>query len=72
MILKADPPNIQNNIMNFKKKIFSKINNLRMIPYPPNFNRIPAKIIDPLTGASTCALGNHWWKKKWEILPKKI
>ncbi len=22
-------------------------------PYPPNFNKIPAKIIDPETGAST-------------------
>ena len=33
------------------------------MPYPPNFNKIPAKIIDPPTGASTWALGNHWWKK---------
>jgi len=33
----------------------------RIIPYPPNFNRIAAKIIDPATGASTWALGNHRW-----------
>lgn len=33
-------------------------------PYPPNFNKTPAKIIDPATGASTCALGSHIWKKK--------
>ena len=29
------------------------------MPYPPSFNNTPAKIIDPATGASTCALGNH-------------
>jgi len=37
-----------------KKKALSRI-----IPYPPNFNRTPAKIIDPATGASTWALGSH-------------
>lgn len=31
----------------------------RTIPYPPNFSKMPAKIIDPDTGASTCALGNQ-------------
>lgn len=31
----------------------------RMIPYPPNFKRTAAKIIDPSSGASTWALGNH-------------
>jgi len=30
-----------------------------MIPYPPNFSKIAAKIIDPAIGASTWALGNH-------------
>jgi len=24
---------------------------------------MPARIIDPPTGASTCALGSHWWTK---------
>jgi len=33
----------------------------RTIPYPPSFNKTPAKIIDPDTGASTCALGNQRW-----------
>jgi len=33
----------------------------RTIPYPPSFNKIPAKIIDPDTGASTCALGSQRW-----------
>lgn len=31
----------------------------RIIPKVPNLRRIPAKIIDPATGASTCALGSH-------------
>lgn len=29
------------------------------IPSPPNFNIKPARIIEPETGASTWALGNH-------------
>ena len=36
---------------------------VRKRPQEPNFNKTPAKIIDPATGASTWALGNH----KWEI-----
>lgn len=32
---------------------------IRKMPYPPNFNNVPAKIIDPAIGASTCALGSH-------------
>jgi hypothetical protein len=43
----------------------------RKRPYPPSFNKIPAKIIEPETGASTCALGNHKWKKKIGNLTKK-
>ena len=31
----------------------------QIIPYPPNFNKTPARTIEPITGASTCALGNH-------------
>lgn len=31
----------------------------RIIPNVPNFSKIPAKIMDPATGASTCALGSH-------------
>lgn len=31
----------------------------RIKPYPPNFRRIPAKSIEPTTGASTWAFGNH-------------
>ena len=31
----------------------------RIKPYPPIFRRIAARIIDPATGASTCAFGSH-------------
>lgn len=34
---------------------------MRIIPYPPSFRRIAARIIEPATGASTCALGSHRW-----------
>lgn len=42
----------------------------RIIPYPPSFNNTPAKIIEPETGASTCAFGNHWWNKNIGNLTK--
>jgi len=32
---------------------------IRIKPYPPNFSRIAARIIDPATGASTWAFGSH-------------
>lgn len=32
---------------------------IRIIPYPPNFSRIAARIIDPAIGASTWAFGSH-------------
>jgi hypothetical protein len=38
------------------KPEFIKKGKIRTNPYPPNFNKIPAKIIDPATGAST------WWE----------
>jgi len=41
-------------------------------PKPPIFSITPAKIIDPSTGASTCAFGNHMWTKKAGNLAKKI
>lgn len=47
-------------------KLFSKILLLSFIsgnvitkPYPPNFSRTPAKIMDPMSGASTWALGSQ-------------
>lgn len=43
----------------------------RINPYPPNFNKIEAKIIEPTTGASTWALGSHKCPKKIGNLIKK-
>lgn len=37
------------------------IMDIRIKPYPPNFRRIAARIIEPAIGASTCALGSHKW-----------
>lgn len=31
----------------------------RINPYPPSFSKIAARIMDPATGASTCAFGSH-------------
>lgn len=43
----------------------------RIKPYPPNFNRIAAKIIEPSSGASTWALGSHKWSINIGIFAKK-
>lgn len=42
----------------------------RSSPYPPNFSKIAAKIIDPSKGASTWAFGNHKCVKYIGILIK--
>lgn len=39
--------------------------------YLPNFKVIPARIIDPIVGASTCALGNHKCNKNIGIFIRK-
>lgn len=39
--------------------IGSSIVEIRIMPYPPSFSRMAAKIIDPAIGASTWALGSH-------------
>src|SRR6516225_5892353 len=33
----------------------------RSKPYPPIFNRMPARMTDPAVGASTCASGSQVW-----------
>jgi len=43
---------------NFKESMFRIFIN-RTKPTPPNFKRIPAKIIEPNVGASTCAIGSQ-------------
>lgn len=47
------------------------INVIRSIPYPPNFNKIAARTMDPAIGASTWALGNHKCKPYRGILTIK-
>ena len=51
-------------------KVIQNIIITRTIPYPPNFNKIAAKIIDPAVGASTCAFGNQKCIKKKGSLTK--
>lgn len=42
----------------------------RIIPYPPSFKRIAARIMDPSKGASTWAFGSHKWIRYMGILIK--
>lgn len=37
----------------------SRIMETRIMPYPPGFSRIAARIMDPAMGASTWAFGSH-------------
>lgn len=41
------------------------------MPYPPSLSNTAAKIIDPLTGASTWAFGSHKWTKNIGSFTKK-
>lgn len=62
IILVIKAPQEQNTIST-RERYFSDIVENREIsrvsPYPPNFRRIAASIIDPATGASTCAFGSQ-------------
>jgi hypothetical protein len=58
------------------KKLFFILQNSitllkRIKPYPPSFSKTPARIIEPTTGASTWAFGNHRWKLKRGSLTTK-
>ena len=70
-IPKSPPPKHLNTIKLFIIEEGFKIGLKRIIPYPPSFSKIPAKIIDPPTGASTWAFGSHWWTKNIGNLTKK-
>ena len=67
-----NPPPIKERLC-LKILNFLKGNNAkkRHSPYPPNLSSKAAKIIDPTTGASTWALGNHKWKAKIGNFTKK-
>lgn len=49
----------------------SSIVEIRIIPYPPSFSRIAARIMDPAMGASTWALGSQRWTPYSGILTIK-
>lgn len=58
------PQRVREIIVNFRDACGGPImDRIRIIPYPPSFKRIAAKIIDPATGASTWAFGSHKWVK---------
>ncbi len=58
-------------IKNKSLKFCGNIERIRIIPYPPNFKRIAARIIEPAVGDSTCAFGSHKWRRKKGSLTKK-
>lgn len=39
----------------------SRMMEIRIMPYPPNFRRIAARIMEPAMGASTWAFGSLRW-----------
>jgi hypothetical protein len=49
------PPTNAMTINKIDIRLFNLLNNMiiRASPYPPNFNKIAARIIEPATGAST-------------------
>ena len=57
------PPIREIDIIGVAKYLCIYLNSImdRARPYPPNFSRTAARIIDPATGASTCALGSQRW-----------
>lgn len=70
MLLKIEA-NSQNKDENFNEKERFDNRTMRKAPYLPNFNKRPAKIIDPLVLASTWALGSQKWIPNTGILTKK-
>jgi len=65
MILVMRVPQRQNTVRGRERREADgkkKMRTVRESPYPPNFRRMAAKIIDPAMGASTWALGNQRWK----------
>lgn len=47
------------NGMNISVFVVGKTCIMRIMPYPPSFNKIAASTIDPAIGASTWAFGSH-------------
>ena len=55
------PPTIATAMIGLTNVLFIYLNIIiiRAIPYPPSLSKMAARIIDPATGASTCAFGSH-------------
>lgn len=68
--IRADPVKAI-DIIRFKLKLNDKMGLRRISPYPPSFSKSAAKIIDPITGASTWAFGSQRCPKKIGNLIKK-
>lgn len=68
--IRADPV-IEIEMIRFVRYLLVINGVTRIKPYPPNFNKIEAKIIDPTTGASTWAFGSHKCPRKIGSLIKK-
>lgn len=49
----------------------SRIMEIRIMPYPPSFSKIAARIMDPAMGASTWAFGSQRWTPYKGILTIK-
>jgi len=64
---------IKDNLIQTKNPLILTliIDNSRDSPYLPNFNRSPARIIEPAVFASTCALGNQKCRPIMGILTVK-
>jgi len=54
-----------------KKEVLKHPQLNKLSPKVPILSKIAAKIIDPNTGASTWALGNHIWVRYIGVLTKK-
>ena len=57
--LLSTPPHNDKMIIKHINALNENINDIRAMPYPPSFNKIAARIIEPEAGASTWALGSH-------------
>lgn len=66
------PPIVEMTIIRVDVDLEAKINFIerRIKPYLPNLSKIPARIIDPATGASTWAFGSHRCTKNKGVLTK--
>lgn len=70
--LAITPPIRETLIRGGERHLFRTMNfeEIRRSPYLPSFRRIPARIIEPATGASTWAFGSHRWVRYRGVFTK--